>query len=78
MQTYKPNPLASRRGGRKKKPYRTHSRLSATFPGAEYTPDQLEFMKAMEKAQKRFGRLDAGDRRVLAVAKSLGYRRVSR
>lgn len=42
--------------------------------GADYTPDQLEFMLAMHREQVRLGR-KIGDAEVLRVAKALGYRR---
>lgn len=40
----------------------------------DYRPDEVEFMKAMERFKRQSER-EPGVRDVLAVAKSLGYRR---
>jgi hypothetical protein len=48
-----------------------------TFPGADVTPEELEFLKAMERFQRRHRRRYPTCREVLFVLKSLGYRRVT-
>jgi hypothetical protein len=44
--------------------------------GADYTPDEIEFMAAMENYKREHRRPYPDFREVLAVAESLGYRRV--
>lgn len=57
--------------------YRPRSGDCGLDPGSKYTPDEVEFMVAMDryKRQARRPYPDAVD--VLAVARSLGYRRVT-
>jgi hypothetical protein len=54
-------------------------RLTEANGGSDYTPDEVEFMLAMhgrQLAARRAGR-ELTCRDVLAVAESLGYRRVA-
>ena len=46
------------------------------FPGADVTAEELEFLRAMERFQRRHRRRYPTWREVLFVLKSLGYRRV--
>lgn len=48
----------------------------ATYPGCELTPDEVEFGLAVHKYKRRTGRLNPTFAEVLAIAKSLGYRKV--
>lgn len=43
--------------------------------GAEYTADEIEFIRAMDTFMKRTGKRFPTFTEVLAVAKSLGYRK---
>ena len=45
-------------------------------PGWDVTPDELEFLKAMERYQRRMRRRYPTYREVLAVLTGLGYRKV--
>jgi hypothetical protein len=47
------------------------------FPGADVTPEELEFLKAMERFQRERRRRYPTWREVLFVLRSLGYRRVA-
>lgn len=53
-----------------------HAHFLENFPGADVTPEELEFLKAMERFQRRHHRRYPTWREVLFVLKSLGYRRV--
>jgi hypothetical protein len=53
-----------------------HAHFLENFPGADVTPEELEFLKAMERFQRRHRRRYPTWREVLFVLKSLGYRRV--
>ncbi|HET6573945.1 MAG TPA: hypothetical protein VFG68_10115 [Fimbriiglobus sp.] len=53
-----------------------HAHYLENFPGADVTPEELEFLKAMERFQRRHHRRYPTWREVLFVLKSLGYRRV--
>jgi hypothetical protein len=46
------------------------------YPGWDVTPDELEFLKAMERYQRRMRRRYPTWREVLAVLHSLGYRKL--
>lgn len=46
-------------------------------PGWDFTPDELEFLKAMERYQRRMRRRYPTWREVLAVLRGLGYRKVT-
>lgn len=48
----------------------------STLPGSDYTADEWEFIRAMAMYQKREDRRYPAWSEVLAVVKSLGYRRV--
>lgn len=48
-----------------------------THPGSKYTPDEIEFMRAVEQYQKRLGRKFLSSTDYLRVALSLGYRRTT-
>ncbi len=52
------------------------ARYRENFPGADVTPDELEFLKAMERFQRENHRRYPTWREVLFVLKTLGYRRV--
>jgi hypothetical protein len=54
-----------------------HAHFLENFPGADVTPEELEFLKAMERFQSRHHRRYPTWREVLFVLKSLGYRRVA-
>jgi hypothetical protein len=53
-------------------------RSSELCPGWDVTPDELEFLKAMERYQRRMHRRYPTWREVLAVLERLGYRKVAR
>ena len=46
------------------------------FPGADFTPDEWEFIRAVRAYQLRTERRYPTWREILAVARSLGYRKV--
>jgi len=46
-------------------------------PGWDVTPEELEFLKAIERYQRRMRRRYPTWREVLAVLRSLGYRKVT-
>lgn len=48
---------------------------SICFDGQDYTADEIEFIKAMEAYKRRTKRKFPTFTEVLAVAKSLGYRK---
>lgn len=45
--------------------------------GADYTPDEVEFLRAMDGYKSQMGRPFPTWREVLAVLQSLGYRKVA-
>ena len=49
-------------------------RGAGVHPGADYTADELEFLRAVQAAKKRWGPYLSWPQ-VLRVAKALGYRR---
>ena len=49
--------------------------LAENFPGSDVTPDEWEFMQAMERYQRIHKRRFPSWREVLMVLKSLGYRK---
>jgi len=51
-------------------------RIDPTTFEKQYTPDEIEFMTAMQEFKVRSGRAFPTHREVLAVARSLGYRRL--
>lgn len=55
---------------------RKHTNLDSTAIGAEYTPEEVAFMVAMNTYQRRnaFRPLDCRD--ILLVAHALGYRKI--
>lgn len=54
-----------------------YGRFEENFPGSDITADEWEFIKAVERYQRRYGRRYPSWREVLNVLKSLGYRRVA-
>lgn len=50
--------------------------LDAAHVGAEYTPDQIEFMKAMDLYKRTHRRPYPTWSEVLSVVHALGYRKV--
>jgi hypothetical protein len=52
-------------------------RYEENFPGGDLTADEWEFVKAIDRYQRTFGRRYPSWREVLAVLRSLGYRRVA-
>jgi hypothetical protein len=55
----------------------TEERFEENFPGANFTDEEREFLLAMERYQRERGRRWPTWHEVLAVARSLGYRRVA-
>lgn len=51
--------------------------LTGTYPGAEYTPDEIEFMLAVDAYKRRRQRPYPTWTEILEVARSLGYRKVA-
>lgn len=49
-----------------------------TFPGCDFTADEIEFLKAMERYQRRHARRYPTWREVLLVLHALGYRKEPR
>lgn len=47
------------------------------LPGSDVTPEELEFLKAIERYQRTFERRYPSWREVLFVAHCLGYRKVA-
>jgi hypothetical protein len=52
-------------------------RYQENFPGADLTADEWEFVKAIDRYQRVFGRRYPSWREVLGVLQSLGYRKVA-
>lgn len=51
--------------------------LNAVHVGAEYSPDEAEFLQAMERYQRKHKRPFPTFTEVLQVAEALGWRRVT-
>jgi hypothetical protein len=47
------------------------------FPGCDYTADEVEFLRAIDRYRRARGRPHPTCREVLAVLVSLGYRKVA-
>ncbi len=56
-------------------PRYTEGRMQENFPGSELTPDEIEFMLAIEKYKRQRRRPHPTWHEVLRVLKSLGYRK---
>ena len=52
--------------------------FTENYPGSDVTPDELEFLKAIERFQRLHDRRYPTWREVLFVARCLGYRKVVR
>ena len=52
------------------------ARFQGTVLGADYTEEEVAFLKAVQEAKKKWGPF-LSDAQVLAVAKALGYRKVA-
>lgn len=52
------------------------TRYEENFPGADFTPDEWEFIRAVRAYQAETKRRYPSWREILAVARSLGYRKV--
>ena len=59
------------------KPTRTHARMTENLPGSNYDADETEFLKAMERFQRKYRRRYPTWTEVLLVVRCLGYRRVA-
>jgi hypothetical protein len=59
-------------------PRLTEMRPEETYPGANYTDDEVEFFMAIERYQREAHRPFPTWHEVLRVLKSLGYRKVAR
>ena len=46
-------------------------------PGSEYTDEEIEFIKAIDKYKRRYHRINLSTKEVLWIARELGYRRVN-
>ncbi|MFL5342635.1 MAG: hypothetical protein ACJ8F7_21080 [Gemmataceae bacterium] len=57
-------------------PRLTEMRPEETYPGAEYSADEVEFMMAMERYKRRASRPFPTWHEVLRVVKALGYRKI--
>ncbi len=68
--------MADRGSSREIRGNRTGLGLCGTLIGADYTDDETEFILAMEEFMTRNRRRFPTFTEVLAVAKSLGYRKV--
>jgi len=51
------------------------SQFQEMYPGADITPDELEFLMAMERFQRKYHRRYPTWREILFVLRSLGYRK---
>lgn len=51
--------------------------LQGLDPGAEYSPDEVEFLRAIDAYKRRARRPHPTWSEVLAVLRSLGYRKVA-
>jgi hypothetical protein len=52
-------------------------RYEENFPGADISTEELEFLRALERYQRRYDRRYPSWREVLSILRSLGYRKVS-
>jgi len=57
-------------------PRLTESRYEENFPGSAYTPDEIEFLLAMEHYKRKNRRPFPTWHEVLQVVQALGYRKV--
>jgi hypothetical protein len=64
-------PIAKRRGRRP-----THG-IGEVLPGIHITPEQVEFMMAIDRYKRRYRRPHPTFVEILAIAHSLGYRKVA-
>ncbi|HLW66890.1 MAG TPA: hypothetical protein VKS79_16365 [Gemmataceae bacterium] len=55
---------------------RTDGYFEENFPGSSFSEDEVEFMMAMERYKRKHRRPFPTCHEVLAVLKSLGYRKV--
>ncbi len=51
------------------------SQFLEKYPGADVTPEELEFLMAMERFQRKHHRRYPSWREILFVLRSLGYRK---
>ena len=58
-------------------PRLTEMRPEETYPGASYSPEEVEFFMAIERYQREAHRPFPTWHEVLRVLKSLGYRKVA-
>lgn len=49
--------------------------IASEFPGSEYTDDELELLRAVDRYKTRTGRRFPSVTEILSVVKSLGYRK---
>jgi hypothetical protein len=54
------------------------SLMGQTNPGSDYTEAEWEFIRAVEKYQRRFRRRYPTWREILHVARCLGYRKIAK
>jgi hypothetical protein len=66
----------SKKRKKAKRRYADGSGPGALYPGAEYTEDELEFLRAMQNYIRLQRRPFPSYTEVLAVARALGYRKV--
>ena len=52
-----------------------YDRFEENFPGSDYSADEWEFIKAVGRYQRTYGRRYPSWREVLTILKSLGYRK---
>jgi hypothetical protein len=52
------------------------SQFQETYPGADVTPEELEFLMAVERFQRKHNRRYPTWREILFVLRGLGYRKV--
>jgi hypothetical protein len=64
---------AEQRGGERRKKVNRRRQIDPTTCERDYTPDEVEFMSAMDGYKRRSGRMFPTCSEVLEVLKSLGY-----
>lgn len=52
--------------------------LSRDFPGADYTPEEVEFLRAISAFKALRRRPNPTAREILAIVRALGYRKEAR
>ncbi len=56
-------------------PRLTEGRFEENFPGSDYSAEEVQFFRAVDRYKRQSGRPHPSLREILRVVKALGYRR---